>query len=377
MFISHFPPYRFTDNDILAPSAVYENGNYFAKALQFIADQQTCRWTTTFELNPSVSTPLTSTSATALLLRDIPPNNFRVVGATGGTGGSSRTSPVFIESVSVTAFYQATVPFELAIGPSGSAVDETITFPARSAADALEPYQVVRLMNVNHNGTRDLFRLRDPVLVAGGSFGASLPAGVTITKFDVTFGFASDKYLSGNRINNTSITKPNYTPGNVSDVTIADAAGFSIGKSLIETAATDAINGFPFRWSVVDFYNITQATDVRLRTIPILPGWQDAAFTSPIVNNPNVVGIWFEYASTSPAGNITVSYVNNLLATQGIYTNTGAVAATGSGGIMSAAGANQLRVAATDATANDRYITISLSSATPTITRLTAYVIYQ
>lgn len=376
MFISKFAPILVSTGEILSPEAINENNNYFRKAFVFEADKQTARWTTSFSLNPTVSTSLTSAVANLdmLLTRRIPPNNFRVMGTTGGSGGSSKLAAVYIESVSVTIYYTATTAFELAIRPFSSSSDERIEFPIRSSALATEPYNVVKLMNLTHNDTRDLFRVRN----VGGTT-ATLPAGVTITKFDVIVGFASDKYISGNKTD-TVLTKPTLSIPTFNDASTADASVFSSLKTTLETAATNAKNGFPFRWCAVDFFDLNDSSDIRIRSKPILPAWRDAAFVpfttypTQLNNNANIIGVWIDAdCSVVTSGFISFGLADNTGTLVPNLNVNVAVAANASGGVI---GSTQLRYEAADLAANDRYISISVPAGN-TIRRCTAYLLLQ
>ena len=122
MFISKKPPVELVAGDILAPESLNENNAYIAEAFQFEADKQTARWTTTYQLVPTVTTAITSATANIdmLMSRRIPPNNFRVQGTTGGTAGSSKTANSNIESVTNTNIVQLEGFYnEGKIGPNG------------------------------------------------------------------------------------------------------------------------------------------------------------------------------------------------------------------------------------------------------------------
>jgi len=368
MFINRLAPVKAYTGDILSPENINENNNYFKKALQFVADKQTCRWTTTYSLVLRVDQTVTNATANLdmLLRRAIPPPTFRVVGATGGTGGSSKTAAVVIESVSIVIYYTATTAFELAVRPNGTASDERIEFPVRSSSLATEPYQVVRLMNLTHNDTRDLFRVR----TVGGTTG-SLPAGTTITKFDVTVGFASDKYISGNRTNST-LTKPNITLPEFTDASLCQASTFTGIKSTVEAAATDAQAGVPFRWSAVDFFDITSATAIVERAKPAIGAYVDPLFNGSIQTAPNIIGIWVD-ADLSVVGTGSVS--TNLLDSSFVsigYNLSNPVAANIQAGTIG----TQTRNTGTPSNTTDYYATLT-APAGNTIRRATIYVLFQ
>jgi hypothetical protein len=370
MFIAKKPPVELVAGDILAPESINENNAYFAKAFQYEADKQTARWTTTYQLVPTVGTSINSGTANIadLMVRRVPTGNFRVLGATGGTSGSSKTANLNVESVSIVIYYTATVPFELAIRPAGTASSERIEFPIRASSLALRPYKVTRLMNLNI-GSIDLFRVRD----IGGST-AGLPAGVTITKFDVTFGFASDRYDSGDG-SNTVITKPQLTVPYFNDADPPDAAVFSSLQTTLSTAATNAKACVPYRWCAVDFFSINNGTDLRLRTRPIINAYADASFTG-VNSNPNIIGVYIEgNLSTVGTGNIqfgladaTGAYITNL-------NSTVAVASVFNGGII---GSTQLRPTSPDVTpiTNDFYLQLTVPGTT-VVSRATIYLLLQ
>lgn len=368
MFINRLAPVKAYTGDILSPENINENNNYVKKAIQFIADQQTCRWTTTYSLVQRVDQSVTNAAANLdmLLRRAIPPPTFRVVGTTGGTGGSSKTAPVVIESVSIVIYYTATTAFELAVRPNGTASDERIEFPVRSSSLSTEPYQVVRLMNLTHNDTRDLFRVR----TVGGTTG-SLPAGTTITKFDVTVGFASDKYLSGNRTNST-LTKPSVTLTEFTDASLCQATTFTGIKSTVEAAATNAQGGVPFRWSAVDFFDLASTTDIRQYTKSIIGAYVDPAFNGSIQTAPNIIGIWMDSdLSVVGTGSVTTGLLNNTGASFG-YSITNPVAANIQAGTIG----TQTRNTGTPSNTTDYYAAI-LPDAGNIIRRATIYVLFQ
>lgn len=370
MFISKKPPVELVAGDILSPESLNENNAYIAKAFQFEADKQTARWTTTYQLVPTVTTAITSATANIgmLMARRIPPSNFRVLGTTGGTAGSSKTANSNIESVTIVIYYEATVAFEIAIKPIGGASSERIEFPIRDASLATEPYTATRLMNININ-TEDLFQVR----AVGGTF-AGLPAGVTITKFDVTVGFSSDRYDSGDDTDST-ILKPALFLGSYTDTTPPDADVFAALQTNLNIDAAIAKSCSPYRWCAVDYFDITNATDSRLRLKPILNAWQDASFSS-VISNPRIIGVWMDAnLSLVGAGNISFGLANAAGAVFASFQNSVPVASSVQAGKI---GVATLRPAAPDVPAivNDYYLSLSVSAGN-TVKKATVYLLLQ
>lgn len=358
MFIAKKAPIKFLPNDILAPEMVNENNGYFNKAFIQRADQQTCRWTNSYSIVPNASTTLTSATAnlTALTTRAIPSTSFRAIGA----------SPVVtIESVTVNAYYTATVPFTLNI------LGETITFPVRDASLALEPYlggNFVTLLNVQSVGSGNAI------------ITMNIPAGVSITKFDVTIGFSSDKYLSGDYT--APLSKPTLTFPHFTDASAADASTFSTMKTNLETAAASAVTGFPFRWVAAEFNNIAAGTNASLRYRAI-PSFANPTVNSPVANNMRVIGVYVTGAVTGATLGDTIQFglANNLGVYDAIFQSTYAGAAgaytipfnTGFKGTL--AQSIQL-LAATSTTPLDKYLQITVTG-TATFVAGTVYLLVQ
>ena len=370
MFISKKPPVELVAGDILAPESLNENNAYIAEAFQFEADKQTARWTTTYQLVPTVTTAITSATANIdmLMSRRIPPNNFRVQGTTGGTAGSSKTANSNIESVTIVIYYEATVAFEIAIKPNGAASSERIEFPIRDASLATEPYTATRLMNININ-TEDLFRVR-----AIGATAAGLPAGVTISKFDVTVGFSSDRYDSGDDSDST-ITKPTLFLAQYTDTTPPDASVFAALQANLNIDAAIAKSCFPYRWCAVDYFDITSATDLRLRLKPILNAWIDASFSS-VTSNPRIIGVWMDAnLSTVTAGNISFGLANAAGAVFASFQHSVPVASSVQAGKI---GVATLRPSPADVTpiVNDYYLSLTVAGGN-TVKKATVYLLLQ
>jgi len=300
--------------------------------------------------------------------RRIPPNNFRVQGTTGGTAGSSKTANSNIESVTIVIYYEATVAFEIAIKPNGAASSERIEFPIRDASLATEPYTATRLMNININ-TEDLFRVR-----AIGATAAGLPAGVTISKFDVTVGFSSDRYDSGDDSDST-ITKPALFLAQYTDTTPPDASVFAALQANLNIDAAIAKSCFPYRWCAVDYFDITSATDLRLRLKPILNAWIDASFSS-VTSNPRIIGVWMDAElSVVGAGNISFGLANAAGAVFASFQHSLPVASSVQAGKI---GVATLRPAAADVTpiVNDYYLSLTVAAGN-TVKKATVYLLLQ
>lgn len=349
MFISKFPPYKFANGDILSPESVNANNNYFKKSLDFIADKQTCRWTSTYSLCPTVGSSLTSATANiaSYLRRKMPPSTIH---------SFYKSPPVTVESFSIVIYYQATTTFTMNI-VGGT---ETITFPVRDASLALEPYYVVQLMNITTNSS-DLFSI-------------TLPAGVTITKFDVTVGFASDRYLSGNLTNATTISKPSLSLTTYNDASLANATTFSSLKTSLETAATSATSGTPFRWIAVDFYDLDLAdsgTQLAYRVVD--QSWASPSFAN-VAGSAAVIALWADIdQGTVGTGSNVITLTNTINTTAVINALTLAVGASVQGGIYAT---TPVRNSSTDAITSDWALRFTVSN-TNVISRATVYILLQ
>jgi hypothetical protein len=361
MFIAKKAPVQFSTGDILSPEALNENNGYFTKAFSQIADAQTCRWSTSYSFVPNASTTLSSATSIDFNTKFIPTAGLRAI----------NSSPaVIIESVTVNAYYTATVPFTLTVG-SGAAA-ETITFPVRDASLATEPFlggNFVTLFNIVAVGT---------VLSLG-----TLPAGVSITKFDVTVGYSSDKYTSGNYT--STLSKPTLSLPRFTDASVADATVFSGMKTTLETAATNAIAGVPCRWIAAEFNNITSATSASLR-YRALPALAFGTANSPIGTNLRIIGAYLSAAGTGLTAGDTIRYglANNV----GTYNPETLVSPTQTFGTGAASwsinigtkvaslGASVLLSAAASTVANDQYIYITVTG-TATVVAATVYLLVQ
>jgi hypothetical protein len=297
MFILRNPPNIFTNGDILSPDQVNDSNSYFAGALDFVANRQNARWTSTYSLTPGPTLPLTSASPLTDLRRDIPPPSVRADGYTYIT----------IESVDIVAYYTATTEFALYVNDlttSGNnllrtASTEVITFPAREADQANVPYQVTRLMAATSDST-DLFALSAPI--SNGAAAAALPAGVSISRIDITVGFISSRY----RAFGTTVTAPpTVNLPELTDASTANPSVFSSMKSTIEAAATAAHAGRPLRWVSADFRSVDAFTALGRKSV-VLPGFAD--FLPGIDSAAAVRGAYIDAWLDAGNAGETVSY---------------------------------------------------------------------
>jgi len=354
MFIAKEPPYTFATGDLLSPAGINQNNNYIISATAFEANKQTARWTTTYQFIQTATSTLTNASSINLRTRNIPTSSFR----------ARNTTPIVtIESVSVLAYYTATAGFKLNIDNAA----EVIEFPVRSSTLANEPYQVVRLMNATHT--------TETLLELVGLTTTALPAGTTITKFDVIVGFASDKYLSGDGTGTG--TKPSLIVYNYNDGTFADATTFSSLKTYYEQIATQAKFGQPFRWVGAEFWGIVSTTPINASSVPI--GLFQAPSFNNINTNPAVRGIYIEAKlSAATAGNtIQYGWCDN---TGAFITNFNQTITLGTGGAQTVTNGllatNTVRYSPTANLANDRYLSVR-ASGTVNIEHCTIYLILQ
>lgn len=367
MFIHKNPPNMFSTGDILSPESLNENNNYLLKAIQFEAEKQTARWTSSYELVPSVSTTITSSTSANIRTRNIPSSAFR----------ARNTTPIVtIESISVIAYYTSTAEFELAVNITGGTTPgERIVFPVRDASLSTEPYQVVRLMNqVNAGGANDLLLCLQDLNSATGT---SLPAGTTITKFDIIVGFASDRYLSGNQttalVNPLPVSLTQFTDGST-----ADASAYTSLKTAVETAALSAKAGLPFRWVAFDLWSITSSTNAKERAV-LIPSYADPSFTG-ITSSANIIGAFINAKITAGSiGNtIRFGWADNQVATfyagfSKIFTLSASGAQTINDGINIAGNS---RFTAPDVPLSDQTLAV-LVTGTANIEHCTLYLLLQ
>jgi hypothetical protein len=368
MFIHKNPPNMFSNGDILSPESLNENNNYLLKAIQFEAEKQTARWTSNYELVPSVSSTITSASSANIRTRNIPNRLYRSRG--------SSLPIVTIESISVIAYYTATAEFELAVNiTSGTTPGERIVFPVRDAGLSTEPYQVVRLMNQVNAGfpTDLLFCLQ----ALNSATGTALPAGTTITKFDVIVGFASDRYISGNGtsavVNPLPVSLTQFTDGSS-----ADAATYTALKTAVETAATAAKAGFPYRWVAFDLWSIISTTNAKERAV-LIPSFSDPSFTG-VTSAANVVGAFINAKLTAGTIGNTIQFGwadNNATAFVASYNKTFTLAAGGAqtvnDGVLLG---GTSRYTAADVPTNDRTLAVIVNG-TVNIEHCTIYLLLQ
>lgn len=267
MFITKKAPIEFKDGDIFSPEAINENILFVKKAIRERANEEVHRWTSTYSFNRDVATVLNNSTPTYWLKRGIPKKSAR--------GKQSGGADIVIESIALTAYYTATTPFSLTVNGTTS---KTIEIPVRDTSLATVPFDLVELANITHTD-------QNPFLVLSAPGGGNLPAGVTITKFDVTVGFASNKYAAGDRTNPTTAaacSKPDLDDviydWDMNDDTALDANTFSSIKSDLETLATDAMKGTPVRWGMVEYSNLS-SSPINKYYKPI-PAFSKAAFAT-------------------------------------------------------------------------------------------------
>jgi hypothetical protein len=343
MYIAPRPPFRFATGDVLAPSDVNTNNNYFLQAASAVDAERAVLWSSSYSLPVDAFTPLTSASDAAYLTRGIPPQSFRTISGTGSITGIS---------AAVTTYYTASVPFTLTVYP-GHAGAITITFPARAAAYALVPYTVTELFNVN-------LTTETAALVLAPSVGAS------ITVMDVELGWRADRYVSGDLAGAVATPSIPETLGDFTDATIGSAAVFSGLQSTIEALATAVRKGAPCRWAACELVNIFDTATAQFRRVPL--GAYDTPAFGPVELAPSVVGVYVDAVYSASGG--TVSYgVADFNGTFTAKFNNVALASTIlQSGVIAAAGAFQLT---TDFAAQ---ITVPAGRS---LTRATIYVIFQ
>lgn len=267
MFITKKAPIQFKTGDIFSPEAINENILFVKKAIMERANEEVHRWTSTYSFNPNVETVLDNTTPTYRLERGIPKKTAR--------GKQSGGADIVIESIALTAYYTATTSFSLTVNGTTS---KTIEIPVRDTSLATVPFDLVELVNITHT-------TQDPFLVLSAPGGGVLPAGVTITKFDVTVGFASNKYAAGDRTSTGSaaaISKPDINnisyEWDMNDDTALDAATFNGIETGLETLATDAMKGTPVRWGMVEYNNLDSIT--ANKWYKPIPAFSKAAFAT-------------------------------------------------------------------------------------------------
>lgn len=362
MFVSKYPPIQYKTGDIVNPEGINENTLYTAKAIGELADREVYRWTTTYNMVPDASTPLTSASSVGYTKAKIPSGFYRSV-PLGDTD-------VTVESISTTAYYQGNDGFQIQVqGPAGS-TPQTITFPERVIADATIPYTDVTLFNT----------IPDP----SGTvlFDVIVPAGTVITKLDVTVGFAVNKYEAGwyNGAFNAIGSKPSVdvSPYLVSNNSTLDATNLTNLQNFLVGASTQAGLGMPCRWTCAEFINITSATSQVLREKAI-PDWTSAAFASANTA-PTAIGMYATVYVTgaTPGDTFTFEWVDSAGVAVSGWTGTVTLPSIGNAG----AGFKKSGVTAVQYSsdvnnlATDRYIRVSLTGA-GTIERAMVYLIYQ
>ena len=356
MFIPKKPPVRFLPNEILSPEAINENNGHFTKAFGQQVDAQNCHWSTTYCIVPNASTTLTAITPnlSSYGARLAPTAAFRAINS---------NPDVVIESVTINTYYTSTVPWSITI-----AGGEVITFPVRDASLALEPYlggNFVTLMN----------RLCTGVVIDV----TSLPGGVSITKLDITVGFRSDKYASGNYT--SAVLKPNLNLPYFTDASVADATVFAAMKTQLETSATGAVAGIPFRWICAEFNNITSGSNANLR-FRAIPSFLDPAIAiSGVGTNLRIIGVYtvgsvtggtigdtIQFGLATAAGAFVVNLSPTYVGGAGTYGFT-------NGNIATLANSVAL-TAASSLPADDRYIQITITG-TATLTTGTVYLLVQ
>lgn len=309
MFITKKAPIQFQSGDIFSPEAINENILFVKKAIAEKANEEVHRWTSTYSFNPNVETVLNNSTPTYRLERGIPKKTAR--------GKQSGGADIVIESITLTAYYTATTPFSLTVNGTTS---KTIEIPVRDTSLATVPFDLVELANITHT-------TQDPFLVLSAPGGGALPAGVTITKFDVTVGFASNKYAAGDRTAPTTastISKPDINnvsyEWDMNDDTALNATTFSGIETGLETLATDAMKGTPVRWGMVEYNNLG-SSPANKHYKPI-PAFSKAAFATQ-ETRPRRCSIVVEGRANNPM-NITygLADLNGTLITDSYDTQT-------------------------------------------------------
>ena len=272
MFVSKYPPIQYKTGDIVNPEGINENTLYTAKAIQELADREVYRWTTSYNMLPDTSTPLTSATNLGYRRIAIPEQLLRSVPGAG--------APITIESISTTAYYQGNDGFQIEVtGPIGS-TPQTITFPERVIADATIPYTDVTLFNTQVNSFGQVLEV-------------TVPVGTIITKLDITVGYAVNKYEAGwySSFFNAVGDKPtvDVSPYLVSNNSTLDATNLSDLQNFLVSTSTEAGLGMPSRWAYTEFTNITSGTSQVLRE-KVIPDWTSAAFSSTNTA-PTAIGI--------------------------------------------------------------------------------------
>ncbi len=357
MFIARKPPYEWSTGELLNPEGINENNNYFKQVLEQTANEQTCRWTNTFSLVPSVTTPITSSTSFAHTTRNIPTSILRTINV---------TSSVTVEGVYIVAYYTSSFAWTMNISGTTS---ETITFPARTTAEnAVDAFRNVTLLNLTNT--------------SGDLISCSLPSTVNISKLDVTVAYASDKYVCGDFT--SSLNKPTLSYADFDTNTDLSASAFNTLSSSLINAANAAIKGQPCRWVAVDFFDINDTTSLRERAKPI-PTYQDPSFTN-VTSSARVVGFYIDGVCTGIESGDSVTYgwmsnggsyitgFNNILSLP-----VGAGPTAFRGGFLVPTGSIYTNTINTKNL--DRYVALTVSNSggvtIPTIQRATVYMLLQ
>ena len=276
MFFTKKAPVQLETGEIFNPESWNENLTYAKAAISDVANKEIMRWTSHYSLCPNVSTALTPSTGIEYRKIGIPPEGDRIV-------GSGNEVDVYIESIAINAFYTATSPFTLNI--YGQTENIVITFPERDASLATVPYNIVELANIVADRGGDLLLLD------------VLPTGTSITKLDITVGFASNKYecgdvsLVGFPSFTDSISKPDVDSltfaREVTDGDVLNASTFSQLKTDLQNASQQAIEGSPVRWAHFQFLEYAGSFSNNSRVFGSLGSFKKAVFakyeTAPLI----------------------------------------------------------------------------------------------
>lgn len=368
MFFTKKAPVQLETGEIFNPESWNENLTYTKAAISDVANREIMRWTSHYSLCPTVGTALTPSTLIDYRKIGIPPQGDRNGHA---IGGSPTNVDVYIESIAINAFYTATSPFTLNI--YGETENIVITFPERDASLATVPYNIVELANIVADRGGDLLLLD------------VLPTGTSITKLDITVGFASNKYECGNITYNffntiTATTKPDIDSltfaREVTDGDVLNASTFSQLKTDLQNAAAAAVSGSPVRWAhtQMTFYSSNSG-----RLFASLGAFQKPAFVKN-ETAPQIVGIY------ACGYNVIASIGNTFF---DICDNTGTVIFSAATGILGL-GTNAFtasnfpnintaykNIGNPNSLADDWYISSYITGASNVVNRTDIYILFQ
>jgi hypothetical protein len=154
-------------------------------------------------------------------------------------------------------------------------------------------------------------------------------------------------------------------------------------KTNLETAATGAVTGFPFRWVAAEFNNITAATNASLRYRAI-PSFANPTVNSPIQNNMRVIGIYLTGAVTGATATDTIQFglANNTGVYDAFFQSTYTLGAAGDFilpiniGLKGTLAQSIQLLAATSTTPLDKYLQMTVTG-TATFVAGTVYLLVQ